>query len=105
MGMITPRCHRRAIVSEVKPGFSLRKCVDVEAIGVEIVCQVIGRKEINGGRKARFGANFQQALEHFKRCKAANRVSVGCHVFSASFASFECAAYKSCARSDALMYA
>jgi len=93
VGVIASRRHGRSIVSEVKPGFSLRKRVDVEAIGVEIVCQVIGRKEINGGRKARFSANFQQALEHFKRCKAANRVSVGCHILSASFASLEGAAY------------
>src|SRR6266498_5190691 len=80
MCMIAARRQRRTVVSKVKLFLSFRKSVDVETQGVEIICQVIRRKEIDGRGETGFGTNFQQALEHFKWCKTANRISVGCHI-------------------------
>ena len=79
VGMVAARCEWSTIIAEVKLSF-LRQCINIEAICVEIVCQIIGGKKIYGRRVTRFNTNFQQALDYFKWCKAANRISVRCHV-------------------------
>src|SRR5688500_16816210 len=83
MGMVSTRRQRCTVVPKVKISFRFRECVHVEAKSVEIICQVIGGKEIYGGCETRLGTNFQQALEHFKWCKASYRISVSCHLFPA----------------------
>src|SRR4051794_17051040 len=83
MGMIAARSERCPVVAKVKLSFGLRQSIHIEAICIEIVCQIIGGKKIYGRRKTCFNANFQQALDNFKWCKAANRVSVRCHCSSA----------------------
>src|ERR1044072_6912853 len=79
--MISARCQWRAIIAKVKLSFGLRQSIHIEAICVEIVCQIIGGKKIYGRRETCFNTNFQQALDYFQWCKASHRISVGCHVF------------------------
>lgn len=81
--MIAARCQWCTIVAKVKLSFGLRKSIHIEAIRIEIVCQIIGGKKIYGRRVTRFNTNFQQALDYFKWCKAGNRISVRCHVAGA----------------------
>lgn len=88
MGVITARCERSTIVAKVKLSFGLRQSIHIEAICIEIVCQIIGGKKIYGRRVTRFNTNFQQALDYFKWCKASHRISVGCHVSSAFLFNF-----------------
>ena len=86
--MISARCQWRAIIAKVKLSFGLRQSIHIEAICIEIVCQIIGGKKIYGRRVTCFNANFQQALDYFKWCKAGNRISVRCHVSSAFLLKF-----------------
>jgi len=72
--------QRAAIVAEMKLGFRAGKGIDVESKRIEIVCDVIRRAKINSRSETGVGANFQQALENFKRGKTYNRISVSCHV-------------------------
>src|SRR6266487_6520166 len=81
MSMIAAWRQWSPVVSKMKPGFRLRECVNVKTKGIEVVCQIVGRKEIDGGTVARLTTNFQQALDHFQGSKTSNRISVGCHVF------------------------
>lgn len=81
--MIAARCEWGTIIAKVKLSFGLRQSIHIEAICIEIVCQIIGGKKIYGRRVTRFNTNFQQALDYFKWCKASHRISVGCHVSSA----------------------
>ena len=82
VGVVPARCEWSPIITEVKLSF-LRQCINIKSICIEIVCQIIGGKQIDGRRVARFNSNFQQALDYFKWCKASHRISVGCHVSSA----------------------
>src|SRR5690242_8602794 len=86
--MISARCQWSTIIAKVKLSFGLRQSIHIEAICIEIVCQIIGGKKIYGRRVTRFNTNFQQALDYFKWCKAANRISVRCHVSSAFLLKF-----------------
>ena len=83
MSMIATRGERGSIIAKVKLSFGLRQSIHIEAICIEIVCQIIGGKKVDGRRVTRFNTNLQQALDYFKWCKAANRVSVCCHRSSA----------------------
>src|SRR6185295_20040192 len=88
MSVIAAWCERSTIIAKVKLSFGLRQSIHIEAICIEIVCQIIGGKKIYGRRVTRFNTNFQQALDYFKWCKAANRISVCCHVSSAFLSKF-----------------
>jgi|GEM_PF-6850301 len=86
--MISARCQWSTIIPKVKFSFGLRQSIHIEAICIEIVCQIIGGKKIYGRRVTCFNTNFQQALDYFKWCKAGNRISVRCHVSSAFLLKF-----------------
>jgi len=81
MRVVSAGSKRRAIVAEVKIFFRLREGVDIEAVGIKIICERIRREQINSGREACFSANFQQTLEYFKGSKTANRIPVSGHDF------------------------
>ena len=81
MCMIAAGCEWCTIVPKVKFSFAARQGIYVEAIRIEIVCQIIGGKKIYGRRMTCFSTNFQQALNNFEWSKAANRISVCCHFF------------------------
>ena len=81
MRVVATRREWRAVIPEVKCGFGVGKSVNVKTVCVQIRHQIIGREEKQGGRVARFGTNFQQALNDFQRSKASHRVSVCCHNF------------------------
>jgi len=65
VGVIAARCEWSTIVAKVKLSFGLRQCIHIEATCIEIVCQIIGGKKIDGRRVTRFNTNFQQALDYF----------------------------------------
>ena len=75
MGVISARCKWSTIIAKVKLSFGLRQSIHIEAIRIEIVCQIIGGKKIYGRRITRFNTNFQQALDYFQWCKAGKAVS------------------------------
>src|SRR5687767_13325997 len=74
--------ERGAVVAVAELGLGAVERVDVEAVGVEVGGQVVRRAQEDGGRVARVGADFQQALDHLKRGENSHRVSVGCHLAS-----------------------
>lgn len=79
MRMVAARRERRAVISEVKCRFGIGKSVNIKTVCIQIRHQIIGREEKQRGRVARFGSNFQQALNYFQWSKASYRVSVCCH--------------------------
>jgi hypothetical protein len=107
--MISARCQWSTIIAKVKLSFGLRQSIHIEAICIEIVCQIIGGKKIYGRRVTRFNTNFQQALDYFQWCKAGNRISVRCHVSSAFLSKFKDAirifTYRAPSITSTLMYA
>jgi hypothetical protein len=42
VGVVAAGSQRRSIVSKVKLAIRLSECIDVEAKGVEVVCEIIG---------------------------------------------------------------
>src|SRR5215213_5270768 len=107
--MISARCEWGPIIAKVKLSFGLRQSINIEAIRIEIVCQIIGGKKIYGRRVTRFNTNFQQALDYFQWCKAGNRISVRCHVSSAFLVKFNDTVrifvYRALVKTNPLMYA
>src|SRR6185503_10491381 len=83
MSVVSARSEWSTIIAKVKLSLGLRQSIHIEPICIVIVCQIIGGKKVDGRRVTRFNTNFQQALDYFKWCKAANRISVRCHVASA----------------------
>ena len=80
MSMVATRRQGSAVIPKMKLCFGVAQGVYIEAESIEISRQIIGRHKIDGGSVTRFSADFQQALDHFQRGKASNRISVGCHV-------------------------
>ncbi len=79
MRVVATGSKRSAILSKTKRRFVIEKSVHVEAIGIQICRQIIGRTEKDGGRKSGIGANLKQTLDNFKRREHSHRVTVCCH--------------------------
>src|SRR6185503_5385880 len=98
MSVVSARSEWSTIIAKVKLSFGLRQSIHIEAVCIEIVCQIIGGKKIYGRRVTRFNTNFQQALDYFQWCKASHRISVRCHVSSAFLFNFGARSRFSCGR-------
>src|SRR5215210_7881412 len=75
----------RAVVAEAELGLGLVEAVHVEAVGVEIRDEVVGRAQEDDRLVARVGAYLKDALKDLQRGKDSRGVSVCGHISRASF--------------------
>src|SRR5919112_1993113 len=72
----------RAVVAEAEFGLGLVEAVDVEAVGVEVRDEVVGRAQEDNRLVACVGADFEDALKYLQRGKDSRGVTVRRHTLS-----------------------
>src|ERR671921_367128 len=70
----------RAVVAEAEFGLGLVEAVNVEAVGVEVRDEVVGRAQEDDRLVARLGAYFEHALQYLKGGEDSHRVAVCRHL-------------------------